>query len=99
MIARLVDELGPEHVGPGSDRTRNWGNGFVLGLRNGRWQPEGENKAASRRTRSQSLASETARSEAARLAKRVRALTTELEVNKSRTAELIQASGAAPLLD
>lgn len=51
------------------------------------------------RARSESLAPATARAEAVRLAKRVLALTTELEDNQSRTAELIQASEAAPLLD
>lgn len=51
------------------------------------------------RARSESLAPATARAEAVRLTKRVLALTTELEDNQSRTAELIQASEAAPLLD
>ncbi|KAA0977083.1 membrane dipeptidase [Paeniglutamicibacter gangotriensis] len=45
MIARLVDELGPDKVGLGSDCTRNWDNEFVGWLRNGRWQPEGEHQA------------------------------------------------------
>ncbi|WP_031466188.1 membrane dipeptidase [Sciscionella sediminilitoris] len=39
MVARLVDEIGPEHVGIGSDCTRNQPEDFVGWLRNGRWQP------------------------------------------------------------
>ena len=39
MIARLVEEVGAEHVGLGSDCTRNWDEHFVGWLRNGRWQP------------------------------------------------------------
>ena len=38
MVARLVDEVGPEYVAIGSDCTRNWDDGFVGWLRNGRWQ-------------------------------------------------------------
>jgi membrane dipeptidase len=38
MVARLVDGLGPEHVAIGSDCTRNWDDGYVAWLRNGRWQ-------------------------------------------------------------
>ncbi|MFI0467297.1 membrane dipeptidase [Saccharopolyspora sp. 5N102] len=39
MVARLVDEIGPEHVAVGSDCTQNWSEEFVAWLRNGRWQP------------------------------------------------------------
>ncbi len=39
MVARLVDELGSEHVGLGSDCTRNWGDEYVDWLRNGHWRP------------------------------------------------------------
>ncbi|MGN6129805.1 MAG: membrane dipeptidase [Nocardioidaceae bacterium] len=39
MVARLVDDLGPEHVAIGSDCTRNWDDDYVNWLRNGRWQP------------------------------------------------------------
>lgn len=39
MVARLIDELGPDHVALGSDCTRNWGTDYVGWLRNGRWQP------------------------------------------------------------
>ncbi|MEV0698932.1 membrane dipeptidase [Saccharopolyspora sp. NPDC050389] len=39
MVARLVDEIGPEHVAVGSDCTQNWSEKFVAWLRNGRWQP------------------------------------------------------------
>jgi membrane dipeptidase len=38
MVAKLVDQIGPEHVAIGSDCTRNWGDDFVGWLRNGRWQ-------------------------------------------------------------
>ena len=41
MVARLIDEVGPEHVALGSDCTRNWGDDYVDWLRNGRWQPPG----------------------------------------------------------
>ncbi len=44
MIARLVDDLGPGRVGLGSDCTRNWDENYVGWLRNGRWQPPGDNK-------------------------------------------------------
>lgn len=39
MVARLVDELGSQHVALGSDCTRNWGQDYVGWLRNGRWRP------------------------------------------------------------
>ena len=38
MVARLVDELGSQHVALGSDCTRNWGQDYVGWLRNGRWR-------------------------------------------------------------
>lgn len=38
MVARLVDELGSQHVALGSDCTRNWGEDYVGWLRNGRWR-------------------------------------------------------------
>jgi membrane dipeptidase len=38
MVARLVEEIGAEHVAIGSDCTRNWDDDFVGWLRNGRWQ-------------------------------------------------------------
>lgn len=41
MVARLVEQVGIEHVGIGTDCTRNWGEDFVGWLRNGRWQPPG----------------------------------------------------------
>ena len=45
MVARLVEEIGPEHVALGSDCTQNWGEDFVGWLRNGRWQPPGAGAA------------------------------------------------------
>ncbi len=39
MVARLVDDLGGEHVALGSDCTRNWGEDYVGWLRNGHWRP------------------------------------------------------------
>ncbi|MEJ7795913.1 MAG: membrane dipeptidase [Nocardioides sp.] len=39
MVARLVDELGGQHVALGSDCTRNRGEDYVGWLRNGRWRP------------------------------------------------------------
>lgn len=38
MVARLVEEVGVEHVALGSDCTRNWDDSYVAWLRNGRWQ-------------------------------------------------------------
>lgn len=46
MVATLVEQLGPEHVALGSDCTRNWDEDFVGWLRNGRWQPPGQNPPA-----------------------------------------------------
>ncbi|MEO5832594.1 MAG: membrane dipeptidase [Nakamurella sp.] len=43
MIARLVEQIGAEHVAIGSDCTRNWDAEFVGWLRNGRWQPPAAN--------------------------------------------------------
>lgn len=43
MIARLVDDIGPERVALGSDCTQNWSEHFVAWLRNGRWQPPDAN--------------------------------------------------------
>ncbi|MFF3494563.1 dipeptidase [Streptomyces sp. NPDC002795] len=43
MIARLVDDIGPDHVAIGSDCTRNWSQDFVGWLRNGRWRPPSAN--------------------------------------------------------
>jgi transposase len=51
------------------------------------------------RTRDEALAAATARAEAIRLAKRITLLDTELNDNHTRTAELLEASPAAPLLD
>jgi len=39
MVVRLVDQVGIEHVGLGSDCTRNWDPSYVEFLRDGRWQP------------------------------------------------------------
>ncbi len=39
MVVRLVDQVGIEHVGLGSDCTRNWDSSYVEFLRDGRWQP------------------------------------------------------------
>ncbi|CAN5361705.1 dipeptidase [soil metagenome] len=39
MVARLVDQIGPDHVAIGSDCTCNWDDKFVAWLRNGRWRP------------------------------------------------------------
>lgn len=39
MVVRLVDQVGIEHVGLGSDCTRNWDPTYVEFLRDGRWQP------------------------------------------------------------
>lgn len=39
MVVRLVDQVGVEHVGLGSDCTRNWDPNYVEFLRDGRWQP------------------------------------------------------------
>lgn len=39
MIIKLVDKYGPEHVAIGSDMTRNWDQGYVNYLRDGRWKP------------------------------------------------------------
>ncbi|KWX23677.1 peptidase M19 [Mycolicibacterium wolinskyi] len=38
MVARLVDQIGPDHVAIGSDCTRNWSEDYVGWLRNGRWR-------------------------------------------------------------
>lgn len=46
MVARLVEDLGPEHVALGSDCTRNWGEDYVGWLRNGRWQPPAQHPPA-----------------------------------------------------
>lgn len=46
MVARLVEQVGPAYVGLGSDCTRNWDDRFVSWLRNGRWQPPGNQPAA-----------------------------------------------------
>lgn len=46
MLARLVEEVGPDYVGLGSDCTRNWDDAFVGWLRNGRWQPHGSQPVA-----------------------------------------------------
>jgi membrane dipeptidase len=43
MVARLVDQIGPDHVAIGSDCTRNWSEDYVAWLRNGRWRPPGQN--------------------------------------------------------
>lgn len=51
------------------------------------------------RTRDEALAAATARAEAIRLAKHITLLDTELNDNHTRTAELLEASPAAPLLD
>lgn len=44
MIRQLTEQVGVEHVGLGSDCTRNWGTDFLHWLRDGRWRraPEGE---------------------------------------------------------
>ncbi|MDO5726448.1 MAG: membrane dipeptidase [Bowdeniella nasicola] len=44
MIVKLCDMVGVEHVGLGSDCTRNWGTDFLHWLRDGRWRraPEGD---------------------------------------------------------
>jgi len=39
MVVKLVDQIGVEHVGLGSDCTRNWDSDYVSVLRDGRWQP------------------------------------------------------------
>lgn len=39
MLVRLVDQYGPEHIAIGSDMTRNWDQGYVNYLRDGRWKP------------------------------------------------------------
>ena len=39
MIVRLIDQVGVDHVGLGSDCTRNWDSDYVSVLRDGRWQP------------------------------------------------------------
>ncbi len=39
MVARLVDQIGPDHVAMGSDAVRGWDDAFVSTLRSGRWQP------------------------------------------------------------
>ncbi|MEN0139859.1 MAG: membrane dipeptidase [Rhodococcus sp. (in: high G+C Gram-positive bacteria)] len=43
MVARLVDQIGPDHVAIGSDCTRNWSEDYVAWLRNGRWRPPSQN--------------------------------------------------------
>ncbi|RYU14837.1 membrane dipeptidase [Nocardioides iriomotensis] len=45
MVARLVDDLGPDQVALGSDCTRNWGDDYVEWLRSGHWRPRGETAA------------------------------------------------------
>jgi len=39
MVVRLIDQVGVDHVGLGSDCTRNWDSSYVGVLRDGRWQP------------------------------------------------------------
>ena len=39
MVVRLIDQVGIDHVGLGSDCTRNWDSSYVEFLRDGRWQP------------------------------------------------------------
>ncbi|MCF8539879.1 MAG: dipeptidase [Candidatus Nanopelagicales bacterium] len=39
MVVRLVNQVGVDHVGLGSDCTRNWDSDYVSVLRDGRWQP------------------------------------------------------------
>lgn len=43
LVARLVEQIGPEHVAIGSDCTRNQSQDFVGWLRNGRWRPPSAN--------------------------------------------------------
>ncbi len=38
MVANLCDTFGVQHVGLGSDCTREWGNDYVAYLRDGRWR-------------------------------------------------------------
>lgn len=38
MVASLCETIGVEHVGLGSDCTREWGNDYVAYLRDGRWR-------------------------------------------------------------
>lgn len=45
MVVRLVDQVGIEHVGIGSDCARGWDDDFVGWLRNGRWQPTAPQRA------------------------------------------------------
>ena len=40
MVIRLVDQLGEDHVGIGSDCARNWDASYVTFLRDGRWKPK-----------------------------------------------------------
>lgn len=46
MVQKLVDLVGPDHVGIGSDATRNWTDDYVAWLRNGRWRPASVNEPA-----------------------------------------------------
>lgn len=39
MVIRLIDQVGIDHVGLGSDCTRNWDSDYVSYLRDGRWRP------------------------------------------------------------
>ncbi len=46
MVAKLIDQIGVEHVAIGSDCARGWDDEFVGWLRNGRWQPKGAQPAS-----------------------------------------------------
>lgn len=39
MVADLCETFGVQHVGLGSDCTRDWGDDYVAYLRDGRWRP------------------------------------------------------------
>ncbi len=45
MVAKLIDQVGVDHVAIGSDCARGWDDEFVGWLRNGRWQPKGAQPA------------------------------------------------------
>lgn len=42
MVADMCETFGVQHVGLGSDCTRDWGDDYVAYLRDGRWRPPGE---------------------------------------------------------
>lgn len=45
MVADLCETFGVQHVGLGSDCTRDWGDDYVAYLRDGRWRPPGDGAA------------------------------------------------------